>query len=71
MITKTEKAGAFLLALAIFGSAALADGKRVAFIGCPVIRDMELPERPCWLAQEGNKLYFLGMQGDTQLVQAA
>ena len=65
MITKTRKVGALLLSLAVFGSVALADGKRVAFIGCPVIRDMELPERPCWLAQEGNKLYFLGMQGDT------
>jgi hypothetical protein len=29
------------------------------------MRDMELPARPCWLAQDGEKLYFVGMQGDT------
>jgi len=44
---------------------ALADGKHVAFVGCPVMRDMELPARPCWLAQDGDKLYFLAMQADT------
>ena len=29
------------------------------------MRDMEMPARPCWLAQDGDKLYFVGMQGDT------
>lgn len=44
---------------------AFSEGKRVAFVGCPVMRDMEMPVRPCWLAQDGDKLYFVGMQGDT------
>jgi len=44
---------------------AFSGGKRVAFVGCPVMRDMEMPVRPCWLAQDGDKLYFVGMQGDT------
>ena len=56
---------AILLALASqFCGLALA-GTRVAFVGCPVMRDMPLPARPCWLAQDGDKLYFVGMQGDT------
>lgn len=53
-----------MAALLTIGSSALADGKRIAFVGCPVMRDMELPARPCWLAQDGDKLYFVGMQGD-------
>jgi hypothetical protein len=58
------RTGALLLLFAA-GAASYADGKRVAFVGCPVMRDMEMPARPCWLAQDGDKLYFVGMQGDT------
>jgi hypothetical protein len=62
--TTAIKSGVLLLLLGV-ADASLADGKRVAFVGCPVVRDMELPARPCWLAQNGDKLYFIGMQGDT------
>jgi hypothetical protein len=37
----------------------------IAFVGCPVVRDMNLPALPCWLAQDGDRLYFLGVQTDT------
>ena len=55
------RVGVLLLLLAA-GGASYADGKRIAFVGCPVMRDMEMPARPCWLAQDGDKLYFVGMQ---------
>lgn len=64
MITKATTAAVLALALDL-GGVTFAEGKRVAFVGCPVMRDMDMPVRPCWLAQDGDKLYFVGMQGDT------
>jgi hypothetical protein len=55
---------ALLLIAAAQANIAVAQAKQIAFVGCPVFRDMDLPERPCWLAQNGDKLYFIGMQGD-------
>jgi len=37
----------------------------IAFIGCPVLRDIEAPEPPCWLASDGKNLYFLGLPAST------
>lgn len=39
--------------------------KPIAFIGCPVLRDVALPALSCWLARDGDKLYYLGSQTDT------
>jgi hypothetical protein len=50
---------------ALFLGATTAQAKRIAFIGCPVMRDMQSPSTPCWLARDGDKLYFLGLQTDT------
>lgn len=32
------------------------------FVACPMIRDTE--PVPCWLAESGGELYYLGVQGD-------
>lgn len=42
-----------------------ASAAQIAFIGCPVVRDIALPELPCWLGKDGDKLYYLGPQTDT------
>ncbi|MDO8801849.1 hypothetical protein [Phenylobacterium sp.] len=33
-----------------------------SFVACPMIRDTE--PVPCWLAESGGELYYLGVQGD-------
>lgn len=43
----------------------IAQAKPIAFVGCPVLRDVALPALPCWLARDGDKLYYLGSQTDT------
>lgn len=35
--------------------------RRVAFVGCPILRNTTLP---CWLGETGGELYYLGPQGD-------
>jgi hypothetical protein len=64
----TMKNSLSTVALLVIGAAqtvtAVAQAKQIAFVGCPVMRDADLPERPCWLAQDDDKLYFIGMQGD-------
>lgn len=57
-----------LLALAIAwvaaGAATAAPAvQRKVFVGCPILRNTELP---CWLGQDGGELYYLGPQGDLQ-----
>ncbi|HWW21594.1 MAG TPA: hypothetical protein VNZ06_12360, partial [Steroidobacteraceae bacterium] len=51
-------------ALALLASclAAAADpGREIVFVGCPILRNTELP---CWLGESGGELYYLGAQGD-------
>jgi outer membrane protein OmpA-like peptidoglycan-associated protein len=54
---------ALTLALAMLTTAvATADSARdIVFVGCPILRNTELP---CWLGESGGELYYLGAQGD-------
>lgn len=62
-VRRTLYAAVALLAATL--QCGIARAERIAFIGCPVLRDMNLPQLPCWLAEDGDKLYFLGIQSDT------
>jgi len=62
---KIETLGIPALSALILAIPAAAQAERVAFVGCPVMRDMALPSYPCWLARDGDKLYYLGLQTDT------
>src|SRR5690606_7662689 len=58
--TQASMLGAFAAAL-IWSAGALADEERyVAFVTCPLLRDT--PELPCWMARDGDTLYYLGIQ---------
>lgn len=50
--------------LALFACLALTAGAPTQrnFVACPMIRDTE--PVPCWLAEYGGELYYLGVQGD-------
>ena len=54
-----------LMALLLLNASVPAQAKQIAFVGCPVVRDVAEPDRPCWLAEHEGKLYFLGLQSDT------
>jgi len=54
-----------LVCTAALFSSAVADARQRAFIGCPVIRDMAEPDRPCWLVEHQGELYYVGLQSDT------
>jgi outer membrane protein OmpA-like peptidoglycan-associated protein len=41
--------------------AAAGSSREIAFVGCPIMRNTELP---CWLGESGGELYYLGPQGD-------
>jgi hypothetical protein len=51
-------AGVSLLA----ASAAQAKDRRLAFVACPIVQDT--PTVPCWLARDGAKTYYMGIQSD-------
>lgn len=51
-----------LISLALIGSANAADPARLNFVACPIVRDT--PSVPCWLAEHGGELYYLGIQTD-------
>jgi hypothetical protein len=53
--------GAALALFAIHTSAVAAE-ERIAFLGCPIVRDT--PTVPCWLAEYEGETYFLGIQTD-------
>lgn len=54
-------AGAACGALAA-ATAAHADGKRLNFVACPIVRDTSTV--PCWLSEYDGELYYLGIQTD-------
>lgn len=64
-MTMGAKSVTRLLALLLLGASVPAQARQVAFVGCPVVRDMAEPDRPCWLAEHGGQLYFIGLQTDT------
>lgn len=49
--------------LAVWAAAAAAQGvgTPLVFVGCPILRNTDLP---CWLGESGGELYYLGPQGD-------
>jgi len=60
--------GAFAVTALLMGTlldASIVQAKHIAFIGCPIMRDMQARSLPCWLARDGDKLYYLGLQSDT------
>jgi outer membrane protein OmpA-like peptidoglycan-associated protein len=54
-------ATAALALLASCLATAAGTGREIAFVGCPILRNTELP---CWLGESGGELYYLGPQGD-------
>lgn len=53
---------ATLLSLTAVAAQAQAPAQRIAFIGCPLMRNT--PPVPCWLGRFQDRLYYLGPQGD-------
>jgi hypothetical protein len=51
-----------LLCIAAMPLAAQADGERLSFVSCPIVRDTSTV--PCWLAEYAGELYYLGIQTD-------
>ncbi|MGX7897006.1 hypothetical protein [Tsuneonella sp. HG222] len=43
-------------------SASAADGQRLAFVECPIVRDTA--SVPCWLSEYDGELYYMGIQTD-------
>jgi outer membrane protein OmpA-like peptidoglycan-associated protein len=54
---------AVTLVLAMLAACIAAAGtvREIVFVGCPIMRNTELP---CWLGESGGELYYLGPQGD-------
>ena|SRR5271170_6242270 len=52
---------AVLLSLGAAVVSANSGGTHLTFVGCPILRNTELP---CWLGEYNGDLYFLGPQGD-------
>lgn len=52
--------------LSLVATTAFADGagKTLSFKACPIVRDTSTV--PCWLAEHGGELYYLGIQTDLQ-----
>lgn len=59
------KSATRLFGLLLLGVSVPAQAKQIAFVGCPVVRDVAEPDRPCWLAERDGQLYYLGQQSDT------
>ncbi len=55
--------GLWLLVLAAAAGAAQPPANHRNFIACPIVQDTDTV--PCWLAEYGGELYFLGIQTDS------
>ena len=53
----------FLLLVTSAAGGATAPAERRNFIACPILQDTQTV--PCWLAEYGGELYFLGIQTDS------
>jgi outer membrane protein OmpA-like peptidoglycan-associated protein len=62
MLLRRSALSLMLMAAAVAAAAAAqGTGTMRVFVGCPILRNTDLP---CWLGESGGELYYLGPQGD-------
>lgn len=61
MVRRTTRCGVLAVLWFATVSSAMAQ-QRANFVSCPIVRDTA--SVPCWLAEDGGKLYFLTLQTD-------